>query len=153
MNRMIDGPEEYLAYVTRIGADHKRLRECLQVIEQQWTQQPSSPVATMPEILHGLQMLRTDLAHHFEEEECGGCMEEAVSHQASLSPDVARLEQEHPKLLGEVDRLIEWLSTHSKPGDSMDKIKPEFLKFSRQLHAHEAAENRILEKGFGIQID
>ena len=152
---MADDFQESLAYVMHMRAEHKRLRECLHLIEQQWTLQHQRPRAAdaISQVLDSLQALRAELAHHFEEEESGGCIEEAVSHQASLSHEAIRLEHEHPELLGQLDRLIERLRALSRSGGSTDKIKQEFRRFAEQLHAHEAAENRILERSFGIEVE
>jgi iron-sulfur cluster repair protein YtfE (RIC family) len=152
---MANDSQEYLAYITHIRAEHKRLREYLHLIEQQWTLHHQRPPAAdaASEVLNSLQALRAELAHHFEEEESGGCLEEAVSHQPSLSHEATRLEHKHPELLGQLDRLIERFRALSRPGGSTDKIKQEFRRFAEQLHDHEAAENRILEQSFGIEVE
>jgi hemerythrin len=150
---MPDDFEERQAYVTHLRAEHKRLRKCLDLIDHQWTLQNERPSTAddMSQVLDGLQALRTELAHHFQEEESGGCIEEAVSLQANLSCEANQLEREHPELLGQLDLLIRRMSKHPEPGESTAEIKQQYRRFSEQLHDHEATENRILERSFGIE--
>ena len=147
--------EEYLAYMTHMRAEHKRLRECVLRIEEQWPFQHEPPRQpdVSPLVIESLGALRADLAHHFEEEESGGCLEEAVSRQPNLSRDANRLEHEHPELLEQIDRMIEGLQALSRPAASTAKIKQDFRAFTEKLLAHEAAENRILKESFGIEVD
>jgi iron-sulfur cluster repair protein YtfE (RIC family) len=145
--------EDFMAYVTHLRAEHKRLREWLLSIEQQWPMERPCPAEAILNLLDSLSALRGELAHHFEEEERGGCLEEAVSHQPSLSHEATRLEQEHPVLLEQLERMIEKLSAVSSAMESAGTIEKNFRRFAEQLHAHETAENRILEESFGIEVD
>jgi hypothetical protein len=147
--------DEYFAYITHMRDEHTRLREFVQDIEQRWVlaHQRAGAANVIPQVIESLETLRAELAHHFEEEESGACLEEAVVHRPSLSHEATRLEQEHPELLREADRLIEELRAKSQSGESADNVKQKFRVFAEQLHAHEAAENRILEESFGIECE
>jgi iron-sulfur cluster repair protein YtfE (RIC family) len=147
--------QDCLAYVTHMRAKHDRLRECIQLIELKWAPQvdPLRTANNTSQVLDGLQKLRAELAHHFEEEESGGCVEEAVSHQVSLCDKMTELEHEHSTLLEGLDQLIDHLQACSPSDDSTDKVKQEFQRFAKQLHDHESAENFILEQSFGIEVD
>ncbi len=152
---MPDDFEERQAYVTHLRAEHERLRECLDLIDHEWTPQSERPckAGDLCQALCALQSLRTELVHHFQEEESGGCIEEAVSLQPSLSCEANQLEGEHPELLEQLDLLIRRMSAHSRAGESTDETKQQFRRFAEQLQAHEAAENRILERSFGIELE
>jgi hypothetical protein len=145
--------EDFMAYVTHLRAEHKRLREWLLSIEQQWPNECPCTDKAIFSLLDNLRALRGELAHHFEEEERGGCLEEAVSHQPSLSHEATQLEHEHPVLLEQLDQMIEKLSAVSSAMESTGTIEKNFRRFAEQLHAHEIAENRILEESFGIEIE
>lgn len=140
---MANSSEEFLAYLTHLRAEHRELDERLRRIEREWTSEPTKAIR---QLIRDLQALRRDLAHHFEEEDSGGCLEEAVSRQPSLGHEVDRLGREHPELLAKLDQLIDTLT---KP----DEAKEECLRFAELLHDHEAAEDRILEESFGIDLD
>jgi hypothetical protein len=106
-----------------------------------------------PATILSLQALRAELAHHFEEEESGGCMEEAVSHEPHLGPEATRLVREHPELLAQMDRLIKGLRALVRLTASADEVEQDFRNFTEKLLAHEAAENRVLKEGFGIDVE
>ncbi len=80
-------------------------------------------------------------------------MEEAASYCPKLSTEVQRIEAEHPLLLAELDRLI--AQATDGPASVGDRIAIEnsFGELCRDLHAHEAAENALLRRGFGTNIN
>jgi hypothetical protein len=154
ITQMANNSEEFIAYLTHLRAEHRRLQQCLRRIEQQWIDCEVPRLAEIiPQVIEDLEILRAELADHFEEEESGGCLEEAVSRQPSLSHEAIRLEHEHPVMLEQVDLLIVKLKEVSGPIQSADEAKEDFRRFAEQLHAHEAAENRILEESFGIEVE
>jgi len=105
------------------------------------------------DIVTALRQVRHELAHHFNQEEAGGCLEEAVSHCPTLSAESRRIEAEHPRLLARADQLIaEALDSH-EPMAKRIAIEQGFEDLRRQLDAHEAAENAVLRKGFGVELN
>jgi len=151
---MTDRFQECLAYVTLLRDEHCRLKDCVQQIEQQWASHVASAPAAggnTSQVLDSLRALRAELAAHFEAEESGGCIEQAVSRQASLSQEAIELEHEHPVLIGQLDDLIEEMRSCQKQREPTDAIHHRFECFAEQLGNHESMENRILEKGFGIE--
>ena len=147
--------DEFLPYVMHLRAEHKKLSECVHRIEQHWSLQHQrlAPADALVAILESLEALRAELARHFEEEESGGCLEEAVSHQPNLSHVVTQLERQHPELLEQMDGMIERLRALSRLAASTADIKEDFRVFAEKLHAHEAAENRVLEETSGIEVE
>ena len=61
----------------------------------------------LPAIIDGLEAIRQEAAHHFREEEMGGCLEEAVAHCPSLSGELTRAEREQQELLADLDELLD----------------------------------------------
>jgi iron-sulfur cluster repair protein YtfE (RIC family) len=153
MGSMPNDFEEYMAYATHLRAEHERLRELLDRVEQQWLAQPKPGQGEqhLHQLIKSLQAVRTELEKHFEEEESDGCLEEAVSHHPHLSHEATRLEQEHPQLMQELVKLIERLRSASDSQASTNKLIRDFRHFTNKLLAHEAAENRILEEGFSAE--
>jgi hypothetical protein len=90
------------------------------------------------------------LAHHFSEEEEGGCVEEAVSHKANLGRQADDLKREDHKLLKQLDGLIDKLRTAPQ---SMKLIEKDFRQFVQAICQHEAAESRIVDEGLGSDDD
>ena len=152
---MANDSDEFSAYLTHLHAEHRRLQQCLRRIERQWIHDEFPRLTEIiPRVTEELEILRAELEHHFEEEESGGCLEEAVSRLPRLSQEAIRLEDEHAVLLGHVDQLILNLkSAVAEPVRSADEAKEDFRRFAEQLHAHEAAEKLILEQSFGIEVE
>ena len=152
---MADPPEDFLAYATHLREEHHRLGDRLRRVEGQWASLPEQPdaAAAAAQLLEGVKELRAELAHHFEEEESGGCLEEAVTRRPSLSHEATRLEHEHAELLAQLDRLIETLGGPQHSLASLQAREAEFRGLAKQLRAHEAAENHILEECFGIEVE
>jgi len=142
---------ECRTYVNHVLAEHRRLHGILQKARSAilQTSGPDRDV-TLAHVAQILKQVRGELGHHFAEEEAGGCMEEAVSRCPRLAADVKRIEQEHPTLLAEIDRLI--ATAEDGPADLQNRIALEhgFDELCTELHAHEAAENAVLRAGFGV---
>jgi hypothetical protein len=146
---MLDNSDEFRAYATHLRSEHRRLDERLRRVEQRWRAGRPHWAQFAPEAAGDLAELRTELARHFEEEEDGGCLEQAVSQLPTLAPEVGRLEHEHSQLLCTIDRLIERLRRPKTASEPMDEVDEEFRGVVKRLRAHEAAENRILKESFG----
>ena len=109
---MFNDVEECRAYVVHMIAEHRRLNEAVQTIEQRWrvADIEAATDETVDDLITSLQQLRDDLRHHFTEEENGGCIEEAVARCPSLSEGAARIEHEHASLLEQLEGIIQQLS-------------------------------------------
>ena len=108
---------------------------------------------TTPETVRILRQVREELAHHFAEEEGGGCMEEAVSRCPRLSADATRVQAEHRDLLGRLDALLAEVLDSKHTVANRILVAREFDELCSILHAHEAAENEILRQGFGVNVN
>jgi hypothetical protein len=149
---MFENSSDYVAYATYLRSQHQRLHASLGRIAQLWSlrTERSRPATLILQMIDGTEELRAELAHHFAEEECGGCLEEAVSRCPSLGPEAARLEGEHADLLRQLDHLLLQLRRLQPTEQPTGQMEGEFRRFAKQLEAHESAENRILQEGFGI---
>ena len=139
-------------YVEHLHSEHRRLNESLRRISKSFADFGKHNPIPPPHIVNTLVELRSDLAHHFAEEESGGCLEEAVSRCPSLSPSVNEVEAQHPGLLAHLDRIIQRAQATSRPG-TVKSLHRDFEKFVNALRQHEGAENRILQLGFGVGSD
>jgi hypothetical protein len=146
-------PQESLAYAKRLLAEHRRVHGLVSRIEQQWplvakTEQPS-PLARLRE---DVEELRVELARHFAEEEEGGVLEVAAIRCPDCSTGDLRIVEEHPTLLAELDQIVAELRAAADAGRSPSDVRAAFERFVERLHAHESRENRLLERGFGIEM-
>ena len=140
--------ESRRAFVVHLRAAHRQLSRHVDVIEQALTlRDQAACTALSEEVIHRLHSLRDELQMHFDEEESGGCMEEAVCGQPKLSHAVTRLEHEHPELLLQID----WIIDVAQAGVA-ELASQEFERFVPRLRAHATAENRILAAGFDLEM-
>lgn len=151
-------PEEFEAFVTMLRAEHQRLDATLRSTEEEWLRmlKLSERGVAMDELTRKVETLRDELAKHFREEEQGGCLEEAVSQNRdpAQSHELARLEHEHPWLLDDLDKVLQGLrDTAHDDVARLTEVRDAFHRFGERLRAHEAAENKVLAKGFGADVD
>lgn len=144
--------EQVTGFLVHMRDEHRRLRELLLKIEQNWDAVKDGDKAAPQQILGGLRELRTELVHHFAEEEEGGCLEEAACRCPSLSKDVQRVENEHVQLLEELDGVVEQLPEKAESLAILQQ-HAKFARFTAKLREHESAENQLLEKAFGWGVE
>ena len=145
--------DECKAYVDHLMVEHRRLHRLLLDARKTIADAHSGEGNWGEKAVKVLRDLRGTLQHHFAEEEEGGCLDEAVSFQPHLAPDVKRIEAEHPQLLAEIDRLIAQVEDGGKTPAQHLALTTAFDELCRELHTHEAAENEVLRRGFGANLD
>lgn len=139
-----------LPFVEHLHCEHRRLNGVVQQILhaiQAWKENRESAAHVQQQ----LELLRNELRHHFAEEEGEGCLEEAVAHRPSIAGEMRTVQHEHGVLNSELDRIIAQVSAAVPTATEAEKLEQEFLAFTKRLRIHEAAENRILQAGFGSQ--
>lgn len=141
-------------YIEHLMAEHRRLHRLLRQTRVSIVQS-SGPDgdASFADVARVLQNLRGELAHHFAEEEAGGCLDEAVSRCPNLSAELRRIETEHPEMLAAVDRLIAQAQGCDCNVQDRIALSLAFDNLCRQLDAHEVAENKVLKQGFGTNVN
>lgn len=102
------------------------------------------------QLIDSLRGLRAELARHLAEEESGGCVEEAALHAPRLTCAAQALEREDPRLLEQLDELI--LRLQAAPR-GWRKMEQDYRQLAKQICQHVAAESRILEESFHMQVD
>jgi hypothetical protein len=145
---------ESLAYAKHLLAEHRRMHGLLSRIEQQWSLTASGPQTSgnIAALREGIEGLRVELAKHFAEEEAGGVLEEAAARCPDLGREETRLEEEHAVLLADLDRIVAGIGTATRVGLVPGDLKEAFERLVDSLKAHEAAENRLLEEGFNLEL-
>jgi hypothetical protein len=92
--------------------------------------------------------LRDSLAAHFVAEEQGGYLEESIARLPRLSVAAREVMNEHPRLLAELDALLQRLSTRDSRVDTWASAARGFAAFTDHLLAHERNENAVVQQGF-----
>jgi hypothetical protein len=141
--------EEGLVYLEHLRLEHKHLYAALMNTQEMLLEVLGEGAVNgrREVIVERLSDLRSQLAAHFAREEAGGYLEEAVIRVPRMTPEVLRLEREHPDLLAALDEVIRKAATLAP-----EKTMIEFCEFKRRLTAHEAAENRVMAEGFGCNL-
>jgi len=145
--------EECRCYVDHLIAEHRRLHRMLRVARNAITPPGSPESVPGTDIVKLLSEVREELEHHFAQEEGEGCLEEAVSRCPSLSDEVRRIEAEHPRLLEGIDALIAQARDADRSVQGRIEVAREFDELCAQLDAHEGAENALLRRGFGVNVN
>jgi hypothetical protein len=141
-------------YVEHLRAEHRRLHAMLRQTRSIFLQSSSPDCdATTDDVVRVLLQVRSEMTHHFDDEEAGGCLEEAVSRCPHLSGEVTRVQAEHPELLRQIDRLLAQAKDSCNTLVGRLAFARDFDELCLLLHAHEAAENDILRQGFGRLVN
>jgi hypothetical protein len=136
------------AIVEHLSTEHAQLQRAVQTIESELHAHEKRDPGL---IRDALVQLRNTLVHHFEEEESGGCLEEAACRCPSLAHEVTIIEREHPDILKLLDQLVA-RATRGSDGCTNADFVESFARFAKTMRTHEAAETRILEQAFGTVI-
>jgi hypothetical protein len=132
--------QESMSFVAHLRAEHRMLhRAVLEAVHES-----HGPVV---EFVARLRQLRDELASHFQEEDEGGCLEEAISRCPAVADQAMWVIWEHPLLLDELDGLIARLAERTEVPDAW---REDFLRLTKKLNAHEEAEDRIMSRALGI---
>ena len=148
-------PSETRAYARHLYNEHRRLHQLLSRVQQSWPPGESAqddPVL-VARLSTAIEELRAELEKHFAEEDSGGVLEEAVARVPRLGAEETRLQNEHPQLLAELDEIRAEILSAADRGTVSAPAKQQFERFVGKIHAHEAAENRILAQGFHIEME
>lgn len=99
-----------------------------------------------------LATLRVHLARHFAQEEQGGYLEESLTRMPRLSRAVRDVLAEHPRLLAELDGLLERLAARDIGGEAWRQAGRDFEAFASHLLAHERNENAVVQEGYNEDL-
>jgi len=133
-----------------IQAQHRELNRLVRAVHHRLDQPPEAPMldSLFTRLLHKLRKLQTLLQRHVALVEQGGYLEVAEALVPSPSANVTMLKTQHRELIVAIRLLIVVAEVESDTPRGWKLWCARFSKFSRMLLAHEAAENRILQKGF-----
>lgn len=92
--------------------------------------------------------LRTILQEHFVQEEAGGFIEESIARIPRLASAARDVMAEHPRLLDELDGLLESLSVLDISPAGWRSARERFNAFADHLLAHERNEHAVVQDGY-----
>jgi hypothetical protein len=148
----MNGTDERFAYVDHMLAEHRHLDRLLRrtlAMLPAWEEADNTH--WLPRMVSGLAAIRNELAHHFHDEEQGGCLEEAVARCPALSTEARQVERQHDELLEHLDELISRCQTTAPPTPAQARaVDQEFRQIVREVKLHEAQEAHIIQRGFNV---
>jgi hypothetical protein len=121
-------------------AEHRRLHELVEQIEATL----SRPHPSHSSLSRLLETLSESLRGHFEHEERGGYLSEALSAAPQWSALAVRLLDEHAGFLISAERMRRGVNVAAATGDWSD-LANAFADFERRFDEHETAENRLVQ--------
>ncbi len=138
--------------ILSVRADHARIRKSLlEVLNTFRTiDRRARRVEIAVQMIEPLTSLLAQLRRHFAaEEEDGGSREEAVCYCPSLTREARRVDEEHPKLLAELEAIVARLREPTPHRGVTAEDQRLLDQFADRLEHHEATEDRILSLAFG----
>ena len=146
--------DECKTYVDYWVSEHRRLHRLLRQVRRAVVGSiEMDPDVWRQSLIQVLRDLRDTLQCHFADEEGSGCLDQAVSFRPALSADMKRLEEEHPRLLAQIDRLIAQVEDGGASPAEHVAVAIVFDELCQELDTHETAENNILRQGFGANLE
>jgi len=106
----------------------------------------------LTEVRGRLSGLREYLRQHFEQEERGGFMEESIARMPRLSVVAREVLADHPRLLAEIDGLLERLPMRDISAEAWAAVKRDFAVFTDHLLAHERNEHAVVQEGYNEDL-
>jgi hypothetical protein len=147
--------QSFDALVEQVTADHRELHRRVKAICDQMAnlRNPIIAPAEALELRIALRELREYVVCHFDREENGGCLEEAVVRMPHLAHEMTVVERQHAPLLKQLDAVIAELPDGETPLLVWLPTTVHFRTFARDLFAHEAAEEKIMQTGLNQPIE
>ena len=99
-----------------------------------------------------VQSLYDQMRKHFEQEEEGGYLEEAITRVPTLAAQAAVLQQQHAELSQIAGQMLADAGSIGRPVDVWTRLKADYARFAKKLLGHEAAENKLLERAFNEDL-
>jgi len=149
----MDESSDNAAYVLHLRTEHQRLDNVARTILNAFVESCEQQQLFNPDnMADAMLRLSQQMSGHFQVEEDGGCLEQAVSLCPNLSAQASQIQAEHQPLLSELDSIAK-LTRLAESKEAQDEVHERFQLFVYELQAHEAAENRLLELAFGLTAD
>jgi iron-sulfur cluster repair protein YtfE (RIC family) len=127
---------------------HRDLHARLLALRADFADQHAATQPPLAAIRDRLLDLRDHLRDHFVQEEKGGFLEESIARMPRLSVAAREVVAEHPRLLAELDTLLESLPMRDIRQEAWDAAVRGFATFTDHLLAHERNENAVVQQGY-----
>lgn len=137
-------------YFAQAQSEHRELHGAIERIHNVLEETPESDAtsARVAEVTALIVSLRDRLARHFEQEENGGYLEEAIVRVPQIAPQAALLQRQHGEFLAAANAMLDHARSEDAAPSVWSSLKVDYLRFAKRLRAHEAAEDALLMRAF-----
>ena len=138
------------SYLSHLHAEHNRLELLSKNVANRFDQSSDANWVSRdrPEIAAQLSALKDELSKHIDEEDEGGCVEEAVARVPSLSQAARRIYQESDELKEQLRQVMQIVESGARAD-----AECAFREFSADLRLHEQHEQDLVERGLNHPSD
>jgi len=137
-------------YYAQARSEHRELHSAIERIHQvlDETREIDASIQRISEVTALITALRDRLARHFEQEENGGYLEEAVMRVPQIAPQALILQRQHGEFLSAANAMLDHALSPDAAPSVWANLKADYITFAKKLNAHEAAENALLSRAF-----
>ncbi|MBA4019958.1 MAG: hypothetical protein C0483_22560 [Pirellula sp.] len=146
---------EHNPYYVQAVAEHRVLHAAVEQLEHLIANGPAT-VATSGNVAEARRRmgdLRDLLRKHFDQEEAGGYLEEAIVLDPKTAPQAAQFQRQHHEFIEFLDSMRDLANRSDLDCKSWKSLGDGLSRFATQLNAHEVAENAMLRRAFNEAPD
>lgn len=144
--------DEHEAFITAFQAEHREMGNLVQTLRRVFDDAQPWSREVLSEGAEALAGLVKHLRHHFEQEEEGGYLEEALLAAPRFSHEAGVLLAQHAVMMSQAKQTLESARTADSEA-TWSELKAEVRSLIAALIAHESAENRIVRQAFNTGSD
>jgi hemerythrin-like domain-containing protein len=138
-------------YLSAMTCEHRHIEQLVRSIQATLDEASTKnrPPEVMNRLLSEVEELETCLTRHFQREEDGGFVEDAVVAAPRFAKEAQELLVEHEQMLTKIREIVHGARAHAKAHDvNWPAFAADVRNFVRQLKSHEVRENGLLHRAF-----
>jgi len=129
--------------------EHRACMRYVEALEACLDRRPDDTRVWVAELLQHLPGLARSMREHFEAEEDSALFKELPLRNPTVSDRLDALKQEHPRLMREVERIIEITDSDRRLElHELRELNARIQLFVARLRRHEATENELIFEAY-----
>lgn len=138
-------------YVSAMTCEHRHIEQLVRCIQSTVDEASTKdrPPEVMNRLLSEVEELEVCLTRHFQREEDGGFVEDAVVAAPRFAQEAHELLGEHDQMLTKLRSIVHGARAQAKAREvNWPDFAADVRNFARQLKSHEVRENTLLHRAF-----
>ena len=143
--------QKELGVAHKVEEEHKGLNQQMGEIKMESMKEVSPEEFSnwRLELIWHLRDFKNRLLRHFDLEEEGGFMKDALSAAPESQPKVSELKAEHRQFSKSLEKIIDTLQAmHKKDSEKLEQTRIKLNEFIATLRKHEEEEQRLLQRTY-----